>query len=290
MCPWGRANASNRVSSRRSMRTARMDTRQPPREGSCPPAVPRAGCASTRTSSRPSCRTTSRRNAAFRVFDSTITSRSPGDATRRGIAGEPPPDPTSSRSPDEGRNRDATSGSMTSLSSASSSSPSAVRLTVRFQWRRRVHVLRQRANHVGRDVQTVALGPPRDPRGSVRPRHRVSLSHPTARGGEVGGPLNLPATALEPAATSLPAEARTAASVSPGAVGESEPATPPQPGSLQECGWPGRVSAAAHRPGVGGPRQRAPAGPRSRRPAERRRRRVAPPGRGCCVDASGNPA
>ena len=58
-------------------------------------------------------------------------------ASARGIPGEPPPEPTSIRSGRGGRLRAAASGSMMSLSRASSRSFKDVRLIVRFQWTRR---------------------------------------------------------------------------------------------------------------------------------------------------------
>ena len=50
---------------------------------------------STSTSGRLRARTASRRNAAFRAFDSIIVNLARGCAIFNGMAGEPPPDPTS---------------------------------------------------------------------------------------------------------------------------------------------------------------------------------------------------
>ncbi len=94
--------------------------------------------ASTTVFSRPSCRAASRRNAAFLVLDSTMRSRTAGAASFIGIAGDPPPDPTSVMdTPGRGSRCAATSGSTTSLSRPRSSSASAVRLMRRFQRIRR---------------------------------------------------------------------------------------------------------------------------------------------------------
>ena len=47
---------------------------------------------------RPSCRTASRRNATFLVFDSTISIDIPGATNFIGMAGDPPPEPMSTDS------------------------------------------------------------------------------------------------------------------------------------------------------------------------------------------------
>lgn len=119
------------------MRTARTVTTS---DSSAPSRAARSSYrqASTTVFSRPSCRAASRRNAAFLVLDSTMRSRTAGTASFIGIAGDPPPDPTSVMdTPGRGSRCAATSGSTTSLSRPRSSSASAVRLMRRFQRIRR---------------------------------------------------------------------------------------------------------------------------------------------------------
>ena len=119
------------------MRTARTVTTS---DSSVPSRAARSSYrqASTTVLSRPSCRAASRRNAAFLVLDSTMRSRTAGAASFIGIAGDPPPDPTSVMdTPGRGSRCAATSGSTTSLSRPRSSSASAVRLMRRFQRIRR---------------------------------------------------------------------------------------------------------------------------------------------------------
>ena len=119
------------------MRTARTVTTS---DSSAPSRAARSSYrqASTTVLSRPSCRAASRRNAAFLVLDSTMRSRTAGAASFIGIAGDPPPDPTSvMETPGRGSRCAATSGSTTSLSRPRSSSASAVRLMRRFQRIRR---------------------------------------------------------------------------------------------------------------------------------------------------------
>ena len=80
----------------------------------------------------------SRRNAAFRAFTSTIVRLDPGTASFMGMAGEPPPDPTSiTATAEPGKFFAAANGSSKSLSIASSASSRAVRLIFRFQRKRR---------------------------------------------------------------------------------------------------------------------------------------------------------
>jgi hypothetical protein len=91
----------------------------------------------TSASRIPNVRAASRRNTDFRVFASTIRSRSPGNESANGIAGDPPPLPMSmSRATSVGACLAATSGSMRSRSSASgvgSARLSPERLILLFQ-------------------------------------------------------------------------------------------------------------------------------------------------------------
>jgi len=127
--PPGRIKTARVFRSRRSALTARIDAKA---ADSC-----RVGSISscskrplyTSASAKPSCRTASRRKAAFLTFDSTIVKRRSGIATLRGIAGEPPPEPMSSRPPATGDARlssdlQARNGSMTRRSMAKSESGS----------------------------------------------------------------------------------------------------------------------------------------------------------------------
>jgi len=135
--PPGLANAWRVRRTRDSMRTARIVTR------SC--ASWRSGRASsssnlavtTSASFRPRVRTASRKNTDFRVFASTMRRRARGTASTKGIAGEPPPLPTSSiRATCAGTYRAATIGSISRRSTASgdtSDSFKPVRLIFAFQ-------------------------------------------------------------------------------------------------------------------------------------------------------------
>ena len=116
-----------------SSRTARTVARSADTSASGNSSTRRA---STVTSDKSRSRATSRRNAAFRLFDSTRTSRHPGTANFRGIAGEPPPDPMSMTVRSSARiSATATRGSTTNRSTAKSlggATGSEVRLIVRF--------------------------------------------------------------------------------------------------------------------------------------------------------------
>ena len=83
-------------------------------------------------------RTASRRKAAFRVFDSIMVSLARGCAIFNGMAGEPPPDPTSNHTRAESATcLPAATGSISSRSNVSSvglSKGSAVRLILAFHF------------------------------------------------------------------------------------------------------------------------------------------------------------
>jgi len=122
---------------RASTRTARMVTRSCAscRSGRARSSSNRA--VATSVSFRPSARTASRRNTDLRVLDSTISSRTFGMASASGIAGDPPPLPTSSMHDVRGETYfAATTGSISKRSSASgeiSDSLRPVRLIFVFQ-------------------------------------------------------------------------------------------------------------------------------------------------------------
>ena len=139
--PPGLMNDWSSVSVLRSTRTALIVTTSIP---SCSDGRARSSSnltASTSVRSSSRVRTTSRRNAAFLVLDSTMRKEIPGAASFIGIAGEPPPEPMSMSAVASafGRYFVARTGSMSSLSMASSPASStgrAVRDTLRFHFRR----------------------------------------------------------------------------------------------------------------------------------------------------------
>ena len=133
-CPPGFTNACRPSNSWPSTRTARSVST------SC------ASCRSARVSSvsyrqvstavrsSSSRRQTSRKNAAFRAFASTMRRCSPGAASFMGIAGDPPPDPISTTRPRRvGSQSTAMSGSTISRSRPRSRSSRAVRFILSFQ-------------------------------------------------------------------------------------------------------------------------------------------------------------
>ena len=132
-CPPGRKKACSVWSTRGSTLTALIvkTSNASCRSGRAKSSSTRA--VSTRASSRLSCLIASRRKADFLVFASTMVSWRLGNASFSGIAGEPPPEPTSisARAP-TATCRAASRGSSSSRSIDSSGSASDVRLILRF--------------------------------------------------------------------------------------------------------------------------------------------------------------
>lgn len=134
---------------------------------------------STSVSRRSRARTASRRNAAFRAFDSIIVNLARGCAIFIGMAGEPPPDPTSShRRAESATYSAAANGSMSNRSNVSSlgrRKGRAVRLTFAFH---RVSSLKYTSS---RDCASAVIDTPAFPaRADKRPRNSLEV---TERGG-----------------------------------------------------------------------------------------------------------